>query len=173
MSIQLLFGDHAEDAKPSALCSFCELPCMANQGHGGLGGGVSGEPRFKPRTFFFPHSPLHQCAALFAFAEICKWNYFTYVQISRIYSLFTWINISCARTTSGIDSSLICDTHVQTVFPCVVVDLHIDPLFTKSFLPSSTNPFSVLKPEIISRVSWIVQCSWCQEPSGSDWLGTG
>lgn len=53
----------------------------------------------------------------------------------------------CGRSTSGIDSSLICDTHVQTVFPCVFVDLHIDPLLTKSFLPSSTNSFSVLEPE--------------------------
>lgn len=119
--------------------------------------GVPGEPRFKLRTFFFPTlTTAPVCCPPFALAEI----YFTYVQIFGIYSLKDTkirINISCMHV--ALDSSLICDTHVQTVFPCVFVDLHIDPLLTKSFLPSSTNSFSVLKPEIISWVSCIVQCS--------------
>lgn len=81
------------DVKPSALCSFCESPCMANRGHGGFLESQDSNP--EP---FFPRSPLRQCAAMFALAEICKWNYFTYVQISK-FTLYTKIriNISCVH----------------------------------------------------------------------------
>lgn len=48
--------------------------------------GVPGEPRFKPRTFFPPRSPLHQCAALSLYLQksangiillMCKYLEFT------------------------------------------------------------------------------------------------
>lgn len=169
MSIQLLFGDHAEDVKPPALCSLCESPCIRVMERRGV---FPGEPRFKPRTFF---STFTTASALQKFANgiillTCKYPEFTlYTKIRK--------NISCCVhvRTSGIDSSLICDPPTtKQFFLLVVLSIYILTLCSPSlFLPPSINPFSVLEPKIISRVSWIAQRSWCQELSGSDWLGAG